>query len=245
MKKTLLELVQDILSDLSSDEVNSIQDTVEAQQVAQILRSTYESMMTTRNWPHMKKLIQLDAISDLNRPNYLKLPEMLKKLETLSYQIGTDKIEYRELKFKDPDSFLRYINARDSASANIKTVVDASGVKMLIVKDQPPTYWTSFDDQYIITDSWDSTVDDTLQKSKTQAIAYVYPTWVHSDDAIPDLPIEAFPSLREDAKSAAFLVLKQEANPKVEQEARRQSRWLSRKSWRAHGGIQYPNYGRK
>ena len=45
MKFTLLEMVQEILSDMDSDEVDSIEDTVEAEQVATIVRSTYLAMM--------------------------------------------------------------------------------------------------------------------------------------------------------------------------------------------------------
>ena len=37
---TLIEMVQDILSDLESDEVNSINDSTEALQVAQIVNSS-------------------------------------------------------------------------------------------------------------------------------------------------------------------------------------------------------------
>ncbi|MNE83170.1 hypothetical protein D3C80_1799620 [compost metagenome] len=38
--------------------------------------------------------------------------------------------------------------------------------------------------------------------------------------------------------------LKQMADSKAEQEARRQQTWLSRKAWRVAGGIKYPDYGR-
>ena len=60
-KKTLLEIVQEILTDMVSDEVNSIDDTVESQTVASIVRSVYESMMANRNWPHTKQLVQTEA----------------------------------------------------------------------------------------------------------------------------------------------------------------------------------------
>jgi hypothetical protein len=62
---------------------------------------------------------------------------------------------------------------------------------------------------------------------------------------IPDLPIEAFPLLEEESKSTAFFTLKQMANQKAEQKANRQSKWLSRKAWRAAGGVKFQNYGRK
>ena len=40
IKKNLLEIVQNILSDMDSEEVNTISDTVEAMQVAQIVETT-------------------------------------------------------------------------------------------------------------------------------------------------------------------------------------------------------------
>lgn len=73
---------------------------------------------------------------------------------------------------------------------------------------------------------------------------YMMPKWEHRDDYIPDLPSEAFSALIEESKSTAFLTLKQMANEKAEQKARRQQRWLSQKSWQAKGGVRYENYGR-
>jgi hypothetical protein len=205
-------------------------------------------MIANRNWPHLRKLVQLEAAGDINKPNYLFLPEGTKEMVFFKYDTFTTavpKTRLWELKYKEPDSFLRMISTRDSTLSQVSTVVDFSGSKLLIINNLPPTYWTSFDDQYLITDSYDSAVDSTLQKHKTQAMAYIDPLWVHSDTAIPDLPSEAFPALLEEAKSTAFLALKQMANQKAEQKAGRQQRWLSRKAWKAHGGIIYDDYGRK
>lgn len=248
MKMSLLELVQDILNDLDSDEVNTINDTVEAQQVANIVKTSYFEIIGNRNWPHLKKLIQLDASGDLSKPNYLKIPENVKQLDLLRYEtqkITDTHLVLTELKYKYPDDFLRYVSARRSDDANVTTVVDFSGVKLLILNNTAPAYWTSFDDQWVVTDCYDSAVDSTLQKSKTQGHAYVEPTWLAEDDFVPDLPTEAFSSLLEESKSTAFFVLKQMANQKAEQKATRQSRWLSRKAWTAAGGVRYPDYGRK
>jgi len=248
MKLTLLEMVQDILNDMDSDNVNSIDDTVEAQQVAQILKTCYHEMMTNRNWPHQRKLVQLEALANPSRPNYLYLPENVKELETFSY----DKRKFGEVdpridvvKFKEPDDFLRYVSLRKESNDNVIPVTDFSGSTLLIINDTAPTYWTSFDDTYIITDSYDAGVDTTLRKSKTQCLAYVYDSWVHEDDAIPVMPASAFSGYLEEAKSTAFFVIKQMANQKAEQKASRQQRWLSRKAWRAHGGVRYEDYGRK
>jgi hypothetical protein len=46
MKKTLLEIVQDILNDLDSDAVTAIGDTIEATQVANISLNTLNSSVS-------------------------------------------------------------------------------------------------------------------------------------------------------------------------------------------------------
>lgn len=248
MKMTLLEMVQDILNDMDSDEVNGIDDTIEAQQVAQIIKTCYFEMIGNRNWPHLRKLVQFEAALDLSKPNYLRLPERLKELVFLKYDVTKEGIadkDFKELKFKEPDDFLRYVSSRRSSATNVTTVVDFSGVSLLVVNDTAPSYWTTFDDTYAVMDSYDSAVDDTLMKSKTQALAYIIPTWERTNESIPDLPIEAFPALLEEAKSTCFTSIKQMVNQKAEQKAGRQNRWLSRKAWSLEGGVKYEDYGRR
>ena len=53
MKKTVLEIVQDIMNDMDSDKVNSISDTVESQQIAQTVRTVFESMVTNLSLIHI------------------------------------------------------------------------------------------------------------------------------------------------------------------------------------------------
>ncbi len=246
-KSTLLAIVQDILSDMDSDIINSIDDTDEAGQVAQIVKSTYDAMISSRNWPHTKRILHLDAYSDSMLPTHMIIAEEFKEMISIFYdkkRDGETRLLYQEVKWLDPDDFLRYINGRNSDDANVMTVTDPSGVLLLIQTNKAPTYYTSFDDETIVFDSYDSTVDNTIQTSKTQARAYIVPDFVMENTAIPDLPVEAFPSLIEEAKSKAMFKLKQMQDVKAEQESKRQSHWLSRKAWTVAGGIKYPNYGR-
>lgn len=248
MKRTLLELVQDILNDMDSDEVNSIDDTVESRQVAQILKTCYLEWMSNRNWPHQRKLVQFDGAGDASKPNYLIIPEDVKEVELFKYdkrKAGDTSVKYEDVQYKEPDDFLRFVSVRNGDDDNTITVVDYSGTSLLIRNDVAPTYWTSFDDTHIITDSYNAVIESTLIKSKTQFLAYIMDAWVHADDAIPVLPAEAFSGYLEEAKSTAFFTIKQMANQKAEQKAGRQQRWLSRKAWRAKGGVRYEDYGRK
>lgn len=248
MKYTLLEIVQEILSDLDSDEVNSIDDTVEAQQVASIVRSTYLAMMSNRNWPHQKQSIQILSSGDPALPTHMKLQEDIKEMCFLNYNSAKEnqtKKVYRRMRWLEPEEFLRRANGLNSDNDNVDIIQDTTGVEILIRNDIAPTVYTSFDDEHIVFDAYDSVVDTTLQESKVQAQAYVMPTWEIVDNFIPDLPDEAFTALVEEAKSKASFKLNQFLDEKAEQEAGRQQRWLSRKAWRVEGGIQFERFGRR
>lgn len=247
MKRTLLDMVQTILSSLSAEEVNSIDDTVEALQVANILKEVYLELSTTRNWSEHKKLSQLDHSGTPERPTHLKAPENLKELSFFAYQASKEdgKFEMREVRYKYPDEFLRICSNRGINTPHTKLIRDVNGSELVIIDNKAPSYWTSFDDQYLVCDSYDSALDDALKASKTQIMASFMPTWETSDYFVPDLPGEAFSALVAEAKSVAFIEVKQVSNEKAEQSAQRQHRWLARKQSSLKNGVRYPNYGRR
>lgn len=247
MRRNLLDMVQEILSDIDSDEVESIFDTVEAEQVATILKSTYYAMMNNRDWPHLRKSVQLNGLGNPDQPTHMKIAEEVKELCFIKYnkeKNNATKKDYGDVTYLQPDHFLHKTNQEDSSSSDVRVVTDTGGIELLIRKDRAPTYYTSFNDENLVFDSYDEEVDTTLQKSKVQAMAYVIPTWSPTDDFTPDLPEHAFTALVEEAKSKAALRLAQKADEKAEQEAGRQNRWLARQARRINGGIQYPDYGR-
>lgn len=247
MKRNLLDMVQEILSDLDSDEVNSIDDTVESEQVVTIIKSTYYSMMANRDWPHTRQSIQLTGLGLTAKPTHMKLQDGVKSICFINYnkvKLGESKKAYSKVTYLEPEQFIHKTNQNDSTASNVQSVTDFGGIEILIRNDKAPSYYTSFDDEHVVFDAFDNTVDSSLQQSKVQCQAYVTPSWTSSDSFIPDLPEIAFPALIEEAKARAFYVLKQTINQKAEQESGKQNRWLARKSRRVNGGIQYPSYGR-
>lgn len=245
---TLIDVVQDILSIMDGDEVNSISDTEEATQVAKTVIRTYDAMVSNANWAHTRRALTLVARSDTNYPTHISVTDNLKELILINYNVkaaASDKDAYRELKWKSPDDFLRYINLRDSTSADVDVVTDDSGITLLITNNKAPEYYTSFNDVDIVFDSYDSDIDSTIQESKIQALGYVIPTLAEEDDAVIDLPPDAMSAFKEEATKKAQWWVRQFQDPLAEQEAKRQKRWLSRKQWRVNGGIKYPDYGRK
>ena len=246
-KKTLLQITQDILSEMESDEVNSINDTVESLQVANIVISTFDNIITGKHYPHQNSLLQLQASGDVTKPTHMKLPENVTHIESVRYNkiaLGGTKAMYGIVKYMLPEEFIKQVNGNTSSNTNVLTVTDFSSVPLYVRNDLPPAHYTSFDDEYLVFDSYDSAVDNTLQQSKTEVFGTVLPSMTLSDSTIPDIPVHLFPYLINEAKSTCFLLLKQMANQKAEQHSISQRRRLSQDAWRINKGITRPNYGR-
>src|SRR5882762_9586205 len=86
MKRTLLDLTQNILSALNSDEVNSIGDTVESAQVAEIIRTTYYNIMGRAELPEHEKLFNLASSTSSVTPTVMYRPlEGVVKINWIKY----------------------------------------------------------------------------------------------------------------------------------------------------------------
>lgn len=247
-KLTLLAMVQDILSDINSDEVNSINDTVESLQVAQIIKTTYFNIITEGDWPHLRQLDQLDATNAVT-PSHMKMPENVQSIEWIKYnkRTSTDTDDkYGDISFLYPDDFLNIVLSRKDSDSDTTKVTDiTAGVDLYIVNNKAPKYWTSFDDEYIVFDSYDSGVDSFLQNSKTTVMMWREPVFTITDTFVPDLPMKAFPYLLSESKSVSFERVAQEASGKEEQIATRQKRRMSQDKWRHNGGMRIKRFGRK
>ena len=232
-KLSLLDMTQNILSSLESDVVNSIDDTVEAVQVAEFVREAYYDLMTQREWPFLRELSSLEGLGDTSRPTHMQMPESINKLYWVKYN-------KKEITWMEPDMFHAMISQR----VPLASVVDANGYML----NGDPTYWTSFDDTTIVFDGYDSGVDTTLQQSKCVVYALRVASWTHTDSFVPNMPEKFFPTLLAEAKSSCFVNLKQQANPREERKAQRGRVALRDSIWRNQKGeSKYNgdvNYGR-
>jgi hypothetical protein len=218
MQKTLLEIVQDILNDMDSDSVNSIDDTEEARQVAQIVRTTYEKWLAARDdWPFLRTLSQLTGLGDLDNPTKMQIPEDMTKVEWVKYN-------KKDVTYLPPKEFKDMLDTRTETT----DIVDANGY----ILNADPTYWTSYDEEYIHFDGYDSAVDTTLQQSKSVVYGLITPDWEHEDQFTPVLPAKMFPAFIADAKGTAFLALKQQAQAKEEEYARKSFSRFQKSSFR-------------
>jgi len=247
-KQTLLDITQDILSDMESDEVNSITDTVESLQVAQIIKSTYYNIVDGLEWPWLKSLYTLTGLGDVTKPSHVQIPELVIEVLWVKYnkRTSTDTFDrFSTVTYKTPSEFTALCEQRLSDAPTVTVVTDPSGLSLNILNNTAPTYYTSFDDNYIVFDSFDSAVDSTLQTSKTQCFGKRHPAFTLSDTFTPDLPVQMFTYLLNEAKATCFSTLKQTINTKAEQHSVSQRRRMSQQAWKISKGIKYPNYGRK
>ena len=155
MKMSLLDMVIDIMSDMDSDNVSAIGDSGESTQVARIVRSVYFEMIARKDWPHLRKTLALENSGVSAQPNRLKLPTAISKLDYFAYsrrKTVTEDQKFREMKYLYPDQFLQHTNGRKTSNTNVDEVV-ISDMTMFILNDAIPTYYTSFDDEWLVLDS--------------------------------------------------------------------------------------------
>ena len=250
-KMTLIEMTQAILNDMDSDTVDSIGDTVEATQVAQIVKDTYYNIISNLDIPEHYGLLQVTALGDSAKPNYMKLADNVSNIKWFKYNVETlteTDSDYQRVSYMSPEDFLTLVLPRRESDTNVILVQDASGVSLPIINDKRPEYFTSFDDEYLVFDSYDSSVDNTLQQSKSMCWGKKEPTWSAVDSFTPDLDAEFFSYFLSECKAAAFVNLKQVANNKEESRARRQlTRWQNdrHRTTQESKTANQPNYGRK
>lgn len=217
MKSNLLQIVQSILSDMDSEDVNTISDTVEAQQVASVVEDTYFNIIAARDIPEHNKLIPLVSLSNNAKPTHFTYPARTKQLMRVDYNIGTASVpDYREIVYVEP---LVFIDRMDETAKKV-TTVDQS-VELFVGNDKDPSYYTSFNDNHIIMDAYDASVEASLAANKTRAFCAIYPTFSQTDAFEPDLDKTLMPLLLAEAKSACMSLFKGGSDPKVEQSARR------------------------
>ena len=186
MSKTVLELVQSILEKTDDAEVNSISDAIQGLNAAGCIETVFNSIMSERDVPEHQELMKLSALNDSAFPTHFEYPSSVKHLFKVWYNVSDDGgNEYREITWAEP---LDFIAMTDNQTSNVTNVYDKNGSTLLFIRnDTMPTCYTSFDDKHIVFDSYDNTVDSTLQESKTRAIGIRYPSFVLSDTHVIDL----------------------------------------------------------
>lgn len=227
MSWTLLDYTQAILSSMDSDEVNSINDTVESAQVVKVIKTAYEEIVARADLSEHYTLFELEASGDNDKPTKMTRPSDVHSIEWIKYNSftasNTDDL-FRTVTFLPLNDFLNMMYNLSESDDNVGSFTETIGtstITFLYVDNQAPTWWTTFDDHTVIFNSYDSEVDTTLQKTKTLAYGKKAQTWTESDSFVPFIDSEFSVLLLNEAKALAFQELKQSQHPRAELSAKR------------------------
>lgn len=253
-RPTLLDLTQRILSSMDSDVVNSISDTAEAEQVADIIRETYLDIVDEYDLESEHTLFALTASGTTARPTHMSIPEGYHSIEWIKYDcresVSSTVRRFKVIPFMEPGDFSNQVMQANSDDSNVDVISDPTGVELLIVNDKNPSCWTTFDGVTITFDSYDSAIDTTLQSSKTQAYGQKAQALTIADTTTIDLPQELYNLLRNQARETCFELFKDGAPDKLKKmasRARTRSQRL-RQVTALEGRDHYrklPDYGRR
>jgi len=248
MKKTLIQLVQDISSAVDDEPIESLSGTLAAEQMAQIVEEVFYDIVSYE-LPEHKEFLKLEAASDLDFPTHFKYPVNSTDIEMLWYDrtkalVGVG--EYAEVCYLSPMEFVQRMDGISTTATNYVTVNDKkAGTKLRIQTDDFPRYWTSFDDEWIVMDAVNKSYDDTLQEHKSRAYGRVYPEFDRFDEGyIPDMDEEYHQVLFHESVARFMDRYKGGVSQKVEQSARRARYWIQDDKFRKTKPNSWSRYGR-
>ena len=254
-KLTVLQMVKSIMSDMDSDEIATVTENDEGKQVESILKDVYYQMVTNRVIPEHYALGTLTT-AVTGSETFMAIPDDVARIMWIKYNvIDTGSVPiWADIPYVDPESFVTKSLARDSTdTTNVDTVVDpVTATTLYVGKLAAPSCWTTFDDAYVCFDSYDSALDTTgLVTAKVVTYDKKIPVWTDQTDAfVPDIDENLFPLLLAEAKSTCFVNLKQQANAKVEKQARDQKVFIQNDKHRTQAAqktssyTSSPGYGR-
>lgn len=260
MKYTLLDMTQTILSSMDGEEINSINDNVEAQQVVKVIKTVYNDIVSRSGATAHKGMFNLTASGDNTKPVIMYKPTSIINIDWLKYNryvLGDTDPDWYQLDYQPLEDFMHFSQQRKPSESDVETLtvsVDGFQLTFNYNNNNGPRYYTTLDDYTLLFDSYDSTVDSTLQATKTIGYGTKDMTFTEVDGFIPNLQSDQFSLLLNEAKSLAWIELKQSAHPKAEKTAKDNWVHLSRSRHNVPGSprvedrnflYNVPNYGRK
>lgn len=247
---TLLQITQAMLNAADEDSVNDINDTEASESAILVAKEVYYDLIHSEDWSFLMKATSLTGLSDVTQPTVLQMPDnmtLLDHQELFQYDVTlvTDTYsKYRDIEYMAPGDFMRMLRARNDSNSNVTKYTGYESLDLLIITDEMPHYWTSFDDKYIVMDSYHSATESTLQGQKCTVQAKEIPTWSATNSAVPTLPDNMFPNYLARCKAKFNSYFTQKENPLDLLEAQSGKSRQRRKGNRSAGRHKRPNYGR-
>lgn len=245
-KRTILQLVAQLGEGIESDEIESLNETVEASDIASILEQTYKEILNRRTWEFMTgKVRQLDnrlpASTELNT---LLIPADVKKITCLRYKDEVSD-KFGDLLYLTACDFVEMVQSRTVTDAAITSILNEDGVELLTFTDRKPEHWTSFDEATITFDAYDVALGTGNIGVDSVIIADVMPVTDFTDPtAVLNIPERMETLVFNEALSTCNYRLRQTADPRTDRIARRQNISLRRNEVITKTDNKEATYGR-
>ena len=251
-KDTLLEIVQDIMSDADGDVINSIGDTVESEQVANIVKQEYFDIADNMDITHHRTVSQLNA-TGASTPSVMTRPEGFYDIEWVMYDKRTTSggdPAFDDVYYREPDEFIKIVKALNASDSTVDTQT-INGIIFNCYNDRAPTWYTVLDGyDNIVFDAYDSNLETNLQTSKSMAYGTQRPTLTIADATVPDLPQNLMSLLRNRSRSMYFDLFKDGTTKEIDKRQRnsevraQRQRHIAARN-RRKDQRRTPDYGRK
>lgn len=219
----LLEIVQNVMSAFSLEEVNSIEDVPESIQIAEIVKETYYEIISHREWEFLNTTFSLLASGDNTKPVLMTIPNTVTDIKSIKY-LNEETGKYEDVIYLTPEDFLENMNRISSGSDvdSITGMLDQANIKVKVYNNKQPSYFTTFDEQTVLFDAYNKEYDITLQESKVLGYGNKKVSFHIEDDYEIVMPEEMIWSyLLPEVKSVASVNILQTVNQKEEQRSRR------------------------
>lgn len=249
-KRTILKLVQELGEGIGSDEIDTLNETIEATEIATILEQTVTEVISRKRWEFIKDRVrQLDArAGGSTQLNTLVIPSDVTRVNCLRYR-DTNNLNvttFLDVVYLQPCEFIEFVQARDSSDTNITAIANDDGVLINVLTDNTPTRWTSFDEEVITFDAYDASVGTGNLIVDSVIIADIVPVIDYTDPtATLKVPERMESLIYNEALSTCAIRLRQTVDPKAERVARRQHISLRENEHITNKDIQEANFGRR
>lgn len=245
-KKTLLRMVQLIGERVGSDEIDTLNETIEAVEIVSILELTYDEILDRRDWEFLRdRTLRMKnrAVGD-NKLFNLDIPSAVTKIQCLKYRDINDK--FPELEYVEACVFIERLDGRNEGDANVTAIANDDGVLLKIITDKPPTFYTSFDEDTISFDAYDASRGAGNQAGDTVILANVKPVMDFTDPtATFPIPERMGTMLLNEAMATAGVQLRQVVDSRAERIARRQGITLRELEPKTRRDKQEKKHGRR
>lgn len=246
-KLTILEFVQQMAEAIEADEVDTLGETLEADALLTILKQTYNEVLDRRDWEFLRdRVVQLDPrdAADVLQINQLRIPAGVTAIQCLRYLSKEGK--YTDLTYLQPCDFIAQLHGRNSGDSNITTVTNDDGVPMFIFNDKAPQFYTSFDEESIAFDGFETVRGIGNQIADTVIVGNIKPTadFVTPTATLP-IPERMNSLILNEAIATANYRLRQTSDPRSERLARRQNIKMRELEPRTQRDQAEKNYGRR